>query len=85
MVMKEVKIAEFKSKLSSHLKEVRRGGEVVIFDRDHPVAKVVPFQQSGDFACHPAKIKKGLKRLRFSGIKAKFEVVQLLREDRDKR
>ena len=40
----EVKIAEFKGHLSEHLRAVRRGHEIIIKDRDTPVARVVPYR-----------------------------------------
>jgi antitoxin (DNA-binding transcriptional repressor) of toxin-antitoxin stability system len=39
----EVKIAEFKSRLSQHLRSVRSGREIVVKDRDTPVARVLPY------------------------------------------
>jgi prevent-host-death family protein len=41
----EVKIAEFKGKLSEYLRSVRQGNEVVIKDRDTPIAKLIPYQE----------------------------------------
>lgn len=40
--MIRVKIAELKDNLSRHLRAVERGGEVVVTDRDRPIAKIVP-------------------------------------------
>lgn len=40
----EVKIADFKSRLSEHLRSVRRGNEIVIKDRQTPIARVVPYE-----------------------------------------
>lgn len=34
LVMKEVRIAELKAKLSEHLRAVRRGHTITVFDRD---------------------------------------------------
>jgi prevent-host-death family protein len=42
MVMKRVRIAELKAKLSEHLRYVREGHEVTVMDRDSPVARIVP-------------------------------------------
>lgn len=42
--MTKVKIAEFKSRLSKYLRQVRMGGEVVVMDRDTPIARVVPIE-----------------------------------------
>lgn len=45
MVMRRIGIAEFKTRLSEHLRYVRRGHEVAILDRDTPVAKVIPWDK----------------------------------------
>ena len=45
MIPKIVKIAQLKAHLSEYLREVKTGHEIVINDRDHPVAKLVPFEQ----------------------------------------
>lgn len=42
--MKQVKISEAKAQLSRHIAYVRRGGHVRIYDRDMPVADLVPIQ-----------------------------------------
>lgn len=44
--MRQVKISEAKAQLSKHLEFVRRGGHVRIFDRDVPVADLVPIAAS---------------------------------------
>jgi prevent-host-death family protein len=41
--MQVVKIADLKNNLSRHLARVRRGGEITVYDRDTPVARIVPF------------------------------------------
>jgi len=40
--MKTVKISELKAQLSAHINLVRDGEEVLIFDRNKPVARIVP-------------------------------------------
>ena len=45
--MKRVKIAELKDQLSRHLREVERGDEVEVTDRDRPIARIVPVTQRG--------------------------------------
>jgi len=42
----EVGIAELKGKLSAYLRAVRKGGEVVIKDRETPIARLVPYEKS---------------------------------------
>jgi prevent-host-death family protein len=40
--MKTVKIGELKAKLSAHLELVKNGEEVLICERNKPVARIVP-------------------------------------------
>ena len=47
MAMKHVKIAELKNRLSEHLRAVENGAEVVVMDRNRPIARIVPMPQSG--------------------------------------
>ncbi len=44
MTMKSVKIAELKARLSEYLRVVRRGETIAVFDRDTPVAQIVPIR-----------------------------------------
>jgi len=44
IVMKRVRIAELKAKLSEYLRGVRRGESVTVMDRDTPVAVIIPFE-----------------------------------------
>jgi prevent-host-death family protein len=46
--MKTVNIAELKNRLSVYLNEVRAGGEIVIRDRNLPIARIVPLNGSAD-------------------------------------
>lgn len=60
--MKKAKIAQLKNGLSHYLAHVRRGGTVVVFDRDRPVAHIVP--TSG----RPGPAKDRLDRLERRGL-----------------
>ena len=40
--MRSVKVSELKAHLSAHLRRVRDGEEVLICDRNEPVARIVP-------------------------------------------
>ncbi len=42
--MKKARIAELKDHLSRYLDHVKGGGSVLVFDRDQPVAQIVPIQ-----------------------------------------
>ena len=41
--MKTVQIGELKNKLSGYLREVRKGEEIIVRDRELPVAKIIPY------------------------------------------
>ncbi|MGD0368506.1 MAG: type II toxin-antitoxin system prevent-host-death family antitoxin [Acidobacteriaceae bacterium] len=41
--MRTVKIGALKNQLSAYLRHVRNGEEVVVLDRDKPVARILPF------------------------------------------
>jgi len=45
--MRRVKIAELKNRLSEHLRAVEKGSEVVVTDRDRPIARIVPIVPAG--------------------------------------
>jgi prevent-host-death family protein len=40
MAMRYVKIAELKDRLSEHLRAVEKGAEVIVTDRDRPIARI---------------------------------------------
>jgi len=42
--MKKARIAELKDHLSRYLDYVKGGGSVLVFDRDQPVAQIVPIR-----------------------------------------
>ena len=42
IVMRQVRIAELKAKLSEYLRAVRRGETIAVLDRETPVAQIVP-------------------------------------------
>jgi len=48
MVMRSAKVSELKAQLSAYLAEVRAGGRVVVYDRNTPIAQLVPFQEDED-------------------------------------
>ena len=45
LVMISVRIADLKSRLSEHLRQVRRGESLTVLDRNTPIARVVPFEE----------------------------------------
>ena len=84
MTMKRIKIAEFKARLSEHLRYVRRGHVLTILDRDTPVARVVPYEQG-----QPLRVRKPAgqrRRLRDvplpPPLSVDVDIVDLLMEER---
>jgi prevent-host-death family protein len=66
---KTVKIAEFKAHLSKYLRAVREGHEVVIHDRDHPIARVVPVRAEKPLLeIIKARVPGGFKNLKFKPL-----------------
>lgn len=53
--MNTVNIAELKSRLSEHLRQVRRGHTLTILDRKTPIARVIPYDE---------KTERGLLQIR---------------------
>lgn len=45
--MKTVNVADLKNRLSSYLQLVREGEEVIVKDRNQPVARLTPYDASG--------------------------------------
>jgi len=44
--MKKAKIAELRNGLSRYLDHVRAGGSVIVYDRDTPIAEIVPLKKN---------------------------------------
>lgn len=47
--MRTVNIADLKAQLSAHIQHVREGEEVLVCDRNKPVARIIPYE-AGDHA-----------------------------------
>jgi len=62
--MRTTNIAELKNHLSSFLADVRRGEEILISDRNQPIAKIVPLHNTADFSAEElALAAAGILRL----------------------
>jgi len=86
LVMRQVKIAELKSRLSEHLRAVRRGDTVTVTDRTHPIARIVPFEPVDDVVVIPPAAgapRVGLLRPppRIRGFDS-VDIVALLKKER---
>ncbi len=62
--MRTTNIAELKNHLSSFLADVKRGEEILISDRNQPIAKIVPLYNTSDFSAEElALAAAGILRL----------------------
>jgi prevent-host-death family protein len=61
--MKSVNIAELKNRLSFYLNDVKAGEEILIRDRDMPIAKIVPLTHTESDAELVALAAQGKVRL----------------------
>lgn len=84
--MKRVKIAEFKSQLSRHLRAVERGAEIEITDRDRPIARLIPVGAARRSRLLPAaKPVSAVRNKRWRPARWKTDSLTLLLEDRRRR
>ena len=85
--MKEAHVSQLKTRLSAYLAEVRRGETVTVFDRQTPIAKIVPFtvDDQQERIEEPSRSLTQLRALRPIRLRRKIDVVALLREGRDQR
>ena len=96
--MRAVNIGNLKNNLSRYLNEVRQGAEVVITDRNKPIARIVPLTATVDeetelldlIAEGAARAPKTIDPLPKSFWKERLpgcdlDVIALVREDRDAR
>lgn len=81
--MVKVRIADLKARLSEHLRSVRNGGTLTVFDRDTPVARIVPY------ATPPLEVRKATRRVRDLKLppraRKRTDSVAVLLEDRRRR
>ncbi len=97
MATRSVSIAELKDNLSAYLGRVRRGEEVLVRDRNVPVAKIVPLSASGDVDAELAALAaEGKLRLGEGPLPRSFwsspaprvskrDLLRVLRAERDER
>lgn len=86
--MDSVTVAELKSKLSHYLREVRGGQSFTVLSRDIPVATLGPYQpeETDDIVIiEPTEDPALWGKVDLPPLGRSFDVVALLREDRDDR
>jgi prevent-host-death family protein len=85
VVMKQVRIADLKARLSEHLRGVRKGQPVTILDRDTPIARIVPYSNDAREVLirHPRRGSSKLRNIPLPPpLKVDVDVVSLLLEER---
>ena len=60
--VRSANIADLRNHLTQYLKEVRAGGEIVVRDRQTPIAKIVPLSIENDDAGDSALVAAGQMR-----------------------
>jgi prevent-host-death family protein len=85
--MKRVKIAELKDHLSQHLRDVERGNEVEVTDRDRPIARIIPVRRSGaSLALVPPKRPfSSVRSKQYAAARWGIGSTELLLEERQQR
>ena len=61
-LVRSTNIADLRNRLTQYLREVRAGEEIVVRDRQRPIAKIVPFTVDDDEAEDAALVTAGLMR-----------------------
>jgi antitoxin (DNA-binding transcriptional repressor) of toxin-antitoxin stability system len=81
-----VKIASLKAKLSSFISKVKKGQQVVVFERDTPVALIIPYPSKTAFKLETVPPQEDPKLLsKIKGIKIghkKKTSLEVLEDDR---
>jgi len=85
--MKTAKVSELKAKLSAYLSEVRGGNTVTVYDRNTPIARIVPFLDELDdlFIVESTAPPSDLKKIRGVRPRKRVDIDRLLRETRGDR
>src|SRR5437667_10423689 len=84
LVMKQVRIADLKARLSEYLRAVGRGETIAVLDRDTPVAQIVPIRERSALRVRkPAPGAPPLNRVRLpKPAKLNVDIVHLLLRER---
>ncbi|MBV8054530.1 MAG: type II toxin-antitoxin system prevent-host-death family antitoxin [Deltaproteobacteria bacterium] len=82
--MKHVGIAELKAHLSEYLRAVRSGQTIAVFDRETPIAQIIPIAERATLLVRkPARSAPTPNRVPLpEPLKIKIDMVDLLLEER---
>jgi prevent-host-death family protein len=70
--MRSTNIADLRNRLTQYLKEVRAGEEIIVRDRQRPIAKIIPFTVEGDEQNDADLVAAGLMRKGTGKLPASF-------------
>ena len=70
--MRSTNISDLRNRLTQYLKEVRAGEEIVVRDRQRPIAKIVPFTIDDDGENDADLVAAGLMRKGTGKLPASF-------------
>ena len=81
------KIFELKNRLSAYLREVKNGHEILIMERETPVAKMVPYSnRMRDFTVRePRGDLQGIKKIPRVKLRKRVDILKILEETRGDR
>lgn len=70
--MRSANIADLRNRLTQYLREVRAGEEIIVRDRQRPIAKIVPLTVDDESTDDAALIASGLMRKGQHRLSASF-------------
>jgi antitoxin (DNA-binding transcriptional repressor) of toxin-antitoxin stability system len=88
MVMRKVRVAELKSRLSEHLRAVKRGQTLLVLDRETPIARISPLGSKASPLVIRPRSARALKLAEIplpAPLKLKTDIVALLAQERGER
>jgi prevent-host-death family protein len=86
--MKRAQVSELKARLSEYLAGVRAGGDVIVYDRVTPIARIVPYDAPAEDdldVLEPSAPLSSLKQLAPVRLRRRIDVDRILRESRGER
>lgn len=80
--MKKANVSELKARLSAYLSDVRGGGTVIVYDRNTPIARLVPFQENSDdlIIIESSAAPASLKKIKGVRPKKRVDIDKVLRD-----
>ncbi len=85
VIMNTVRITDLKSRLSEHLRKVRRGHSLTVLDGDTPIARIVPYEEIGPVLTVRSPLPRAPKLTQVplpSRLRLRKDIVKLLLEER---